>query len=102
MIVEEQSTIYLDDTVSFTKEKLEELDSQIVSLMEKNEKQWICKVCGKVSSLNKSRKQVMMSHFEAKHLEGVSHSCSQCEQNFRSRNCLSSHTSRVHNNKTPV
>ena len=71
MIVEDQSTIYMDDTVSLTKEKLEELDSQIVSLMEKNVKQWICKVCGKVSSLNKSRKQIMMSHVEAKHLANV-------------------------------
>ena len=36
LIVEEQSTVFLDNTVSFTKEKFEELNSQILSLMEKN------------------------------------------------------------------
>ena len=103
LIVEEQSTVFLDNTVSFTKEKFEELNSQILSLMEKNEKQhWICKVCGKDSGIKRNRKQDMMNHIEGKHLEGVSHSCSQCEQKFRSRNCLSSHTSRVHKNRMPV
>ena len=50
-----------------------------------------CEVCGK-EGINSELK----SHIEAKHLEGVSLACNQCEKTFRSRASLRMHKSVIH------
>ena len=91
-----------NDTVPYEKEKkkaeVKELDGQILSLMEQNEnRDWICKVCGQISNKGKNKKQNMMHHVEGKHIEGVSHLCSQCDQTFRYKSSFGRHIRNFHN-----
>ena len=67
-----------------------ELDEQIMSMMEKMEGIWTCKVCGK-TDLKLNKKQNVQQHVEALHMEGGSHPCNQCGKIFRSRNSLRMH-----------
>ena len=102
LLAEEENFILLNDTVAFEKEKksldFKELDGQILSLMEHNvNRDWICKACGQISNMGKNRKQSMMHHVERKHIEGVSHSCSQCDQTFRYRSSVGKHIRTLHN-----
>ena len=43
----------------------------------------LCKVCGKAGGFI-----TIMNHIEAKHIDGVFHSCNSCDKTFRSRNIL--------------
>ena len=79
-------------------EDLEDLDTKVRSLMDKNSpgKGWhlgyICKVCGKEGQSSQVQK-----HIESRHLEGVSVSCNICEKICRSRRALSAHKQAHHN-----
>ena len=80
---------------------LQALDEKIKSMMEKGanmipcgnkhgkpkqEISYICKVCGKEGRWN-----VIRSHIEAKHLEGISIPCDYCDKTYSSRASLSMH-----------
>ena len=67
-----------------------ELDEQIMSMMEKREGMWTCKVCGK-TDVKLNKKQNIQQHVEALHMEGGSHPCNKCGKIFRSRNSLRMH-----------
>ena len=82
-------------------EYLQELDEKVKSMIEKSEKKMpagkifqrvcLCKVCGK-----EGQWVAIRDHIEAKHLEGVSLPCNQCEKTFRSRASLRNHRSLNH------
>ena len=69
-----------------------ELDKQIDSMMERIDKVWTCKVCGKKDRLNTNIKK----HIEGVHLEGASYTCDLCGAIARSKNGLQSHIFRNH------
>ena len=69
----------------------QELDLQIEQMIEKEERMWKCKVCGKTSN----HKGMMKQHAE-KHIEGVSHTCNLCSKTFSTRHSLQTHTSKHH------
>ena len=69
-----------------------ELDKQIDSMMERIEKVWTCKVCGKKDRLNTNIKK----HIEGVHLEGASYTCDLCGAIARSKNGLQIHIFRNH------
>ena len=70
----------------------EQLGETIKSMMLKIDGVWTCTQCGKTNNdLSNLRK-----HIEAKHIDGVSHSCDQCEKQFRSKGALYNHNS-IHN-----
>ena len=86
---------------------LQALDVKVKSMMEKGQKMvpagkqlsgtpkqqktFICKVCGK-----EGHGTLIRDHIEANHLEGVSIPCVFCDNTYASRNALSKHTSRNH------
>ena len=70
-----------------------ELDKQIDSMMERIDKAWTCKVCGKKDQLNKSN---IKKHIEGVHLEGASYTCDLCGAIARSKNGLQIHIFRNH------
>ena len=98
---ENEGKDYNNETISSldnipTLRRFEELDAQITPLMKQNDEgNWVCKVCGKIDN-SKNKKQNMMSHIEAKHIEGVSIPCNQCEKSFRSRKYLAKHITKTH------
>jgi hypothetical protein len=76
-----------------------ELDATVDSMLEKNSNgKWTCNVCGKIDTSNNSKnsKQNMKTHIEGKHIEGVSHPCSQCGKSFRSRDSFRVHIGKFH------
>ena len=87
-------------TQAFFSGDLQQLDETVKSMMEasqntipngRQQRDKICKVCGK-----EGRPTDIMRHIEANHLEGVSIPCNHCDKLFRSRNCLSQHVSKFH------
>ena len=79
----------LEKTIAITKEsagiELEELDSQINSMMEFSQvkvegqgRMRICKVCGK-----EGQRSNVMDHIEAHHITGFSHDCGVCGKTSR-------------------
>jgi len=68
-----------------------ELEHQIEGMIEKNEGQWICKVCGK-SSIKRCNAK---SHAET-HIEGVSHACHICSKTVSTRDNLRLHINKQH------
>ena len=71
------------------------LDEEISMLIEKVEqKGYACKMCG----LEMSSKQHMQNHVEGKHIRGLFHPCSKCEdgRSFQSRHTLKVHMSKFH------
>ena len=83
------------------------LDEKVISMMEKSQKliptgyhpngmprqqkAYICKVCGKEGS-----RSHLKDHIEANHLEGISLPCDHCDKTFSSRNSLRLHNNRFH------
>ena len=61
--------------------------------MERIDKVWTCKVCGKKDQLNKSN---IKKHIEGVHLEGASYTCDLCGAIARSKNGLQIHIFRNH------
>ena len=82
---------------------VQELDEKVKSMIEKSgtrmqvgktnetKRVCICKMCGK-----QGRWVAIRDHIEAKHLEGVSLACNQCEKTFGSRHNLRMHKSLNH------
>ena len=69
------------------------MDEKIDPMIEKyGLKQWICKICGKISNYKTNIK----CHVEANHLERGSYPCPECSKNIQSRNGLWTHISRFH------
>ena len=64
----------------------DDLDLQITSIIEKIDKYWICKVCGK----NERKKSVMILHAE-RHVKGRSFTCDKCPKVSKSRLLLKRH-----------
>jgi len=105
------STTDLEKTLSIpnpsTGTNLHELDEKVNSMMARGQKMipsWkrpngtiiqatscICKVCGK-----EGRQHHIKNHIEAKHLEGISIPCDNCDIVLSSRNLLANHKSRFH------
>ena len=76
------------------------LNEQIDSMMTTQENNRIgnrnvrvCKVCGKEGPMTTIR-----NHIEAKHVNGMSHTCDLCGKTAKTKNCLASHKSRNHRN----
>jgi len=66
-----------------------ELDDEILEKMYQTERgnPWTCAECGKMSM----RKADIARHIEAKHIEGISFSCSICGKFFKTRDSLRKH-----------
>ena len=93
----EETAVVPVNTNMKTQANNEELDETINSMLERLETgEHACKVCGKIEAKNVSH---IRNHIEAKHIEGMSHSCSQCGKLFRSRNSLGNHVSLYHKTK---
>ena len=75
--------------------RVEDLDNKIDDLREKSGKGFKCKICGTIMDT----KQHMGNHIEAKHIDGIRHPCTKCEdgKDFKTRRILGAHMSR-HNN----
>jgi hypothetical protein len=74
------------------------LDEQILSIMEKTDVGWKCKMCGKTDK----HKGHVKEHIESKHTEGVSHYCNYCGKVLKDRHSLRSHIGSNHRNSQPV
>ena len=82
-------------------EYMQRLDEKVKSMLGKSEKKMqvgktlqrvcLCKVCGK-----EGQWVAIRDHIEAKHLEGVSLPCNQCEKTFRTRGSLRQHGAKDH------
>ena len=86
---------------------LQALDEKVKSMMEKGhkkiqhghgpngtpkeEKSYICKVCGK-----EARSNIISAHIESNHLEGISIPCDFCDKTFSSRANLKYHRNKFH------
>ena len=57
----------------------------------KQEKAFICKVCGK-----EGRVHVIRNHIEVNHMEGISIPCDYCDKVFTARDNLRKHKSKFH------
>ena len=90
------------------RKELKQLDEKINSMMEpsghlmKNGNQhqraaFSCKVCGKEAS-----KTHMKEHIEARHIDGLSHTCNICGKVSRSRGGLRLHNRQEHSNSNPL
>ena len=67
---------------------LEFLNSTISSMLKIENGVYICSACGKQEKRNKFN---MINHIEAKHIEGISHSCDICGKTFRYLNTVITH-----------
>ena len=85
----EERSLVLAEIYEKTNTNNKDLDETINSMMESlgEPGKYLCKVCGK----NINHKGNMINHIEGNHIEGVSHPCSICGKNFRSRECLRVH-----------
>ena len=92
---EENSVSKNSDAVAVinNEDGLKELDHKIDNMMRKVDGYWNCLQCGKCDR-NVAN---VRDHIEAKHIEGVSHSCPDCGKYYRSRNSLRFHRSKHHN-----
>ena len=70
----------------------EHLVETIKSMLEKANGIWFCTQCGQTNRHQSNLKK----HIEAKHIDGVSHSCDKCGKQFRSKSDLYNHNSRHH------
>ena len=70
------------------KEKNQQLSQAVDALMLNTGHGWSCLGCGKQTP----RKQYMMKHVEV-HIEGFSHICDYCKNNFKTRGSLQVHLS---------
>ena len=82
----DKSSSMVDANVPMTDK---ELDERIMTMMEKREGIWTCKVCGKTT--NRNKKQQIKHHVEGVHMADGAHSCNQCGRIFKSRTALKSH-----------
>ena len=80
-------------SVSF-KETNSELDEMIKSLLEKVDRIWTCKSCGKTDKRNNLI--AMKGHVEG-HIEGQAHPCGHCGKVYKTRNALQTHMYKKHN-----
>ena len=67
------------------------LDLQIQEMIEKHDRQWNCKVCGKTSAY----KQDIKNHVET-HFKGIVHACELCAKSFSTRKNLRYHVNNIH------
>ena len=80
-------------------EDLQDLNTKIRSMMAPGKQimdngrkvESLCTVCGK-----EGRMQTIKDHIEVHHIEGISHPCSYCDKNFRSRAALKTHFHTYH------
>ena len=77
---------------------LKELDHQIKSSMSVSQEKMpngksvnICKICGK-----EGERRTIIDHIEARHVEGVCHSCNLCQKTFKTRVALRQHRAYPH------
>jgi len=68
-----------------------ELDIEIQEMIEKHERQWKCKVCGKTAA----NKQDIKNHAET-HIKGMVHACHLCAKSFSNRKNLRNHVYNIH------
>jgi hypothetical protein len=78
----------------FDTAEMMDINAKRVSLIEKKDKMWHCKVCGKIT------KQIcaIKNHVET-HIDGISVDCSVCGKSYRSKSVLSAHKSKCQRNK---
>ena len=91
-------TISADDsfkTSLVAVDNTDDLEQKISSMLTKVNGQWTCTLCQKAVR----DKTNMTQHIEAKHIEGVSHSCNMCGKVGRSAYGLGKHRSRYHPGK---
>ena len=69
-----------------------ELEERIEGMMERGEKGFVCKMCGKYAGT----RQHVIYHIEANHVEGLKHLCTECHRSFKVRHSLQSHINRKH------
>ena len=69
-----------------------ELDSLILTMVEKTDGIWKCQKGGKTNT----GKRNIINHIEAMHMEETTNSCNQCGKLYRSRSLLKSHVSFAH------
>jgi len=68
-----------------------ELDLEIQEMIEKHERHWKCKVCGKTAV----NKQDIKNHAEI-HIKGKLHACQLCTKSFSNRPNLRNHVKNIH------
>ena len=68
-----------------------ELDLEIQEFIEKHDRQWQCKVCGKTAAIKKD----IMNHAET-HIKGMIHACQLCVKTFSNRPNLRNHVYNIH------
>merc|ERR1712179_162339 len=70
---------------------------KVISMIEKKDKIWYCKVCGKTT------KQIcqIKNHAET-HIDGISFDCNICGKTYKSSSVLSAHKSKCRKSKIPV
>ena len=76
----------------FVSDAMSELEKKIESMMEKGEKGFVCNMCEKYAGT----RQHVIYHIEANHVEGLKHSCTECDRSFKVRHSLQSHINRKH------
>ena len=71
---------------------IEQLESQIMSLMTRREGAWSCNLCGK----KKRERSCLSRHIEGVHISGFRHPCNVCERTLTSRASLGAHKRKFH------
>ena len=72
--------------------QIEELESQIMSMMTSREGLWSCNVCGK----KKRERRALSRHVEGVHISGFQHPCDICQKVLTSRASLAAHRRKFH------
>ena len=81
----EADEYYFEQTHIFKLPKSDDpkiLDEQILTMLEKREGIWTCKLCGKTVTNNDKHR--IMTHIESAHMEGGAHPCNMCGKTYRS------------------
>ena len=72
--------------------QIEQLESQIMSMMTSREGLWSCNVCGK----KKRERRALSRHVEGVHISGFQHPCDICKKVLTSRASLAAHRRKFH------
>ena len=79
----------------YTNAKPVKADAEVGSMITKQGRVWLCRMCGKSADTDRAREHLRLVHVKT-HLVGLDHACNLCGVLFKSRNRVMSHIAMAH------